>query len=74
MTTHPPPHVGVTIAEDETLIPKCPHCDVELTTIRARKLPATGSPVTRFGKRYVYACPACSKVLGITHRKGFWMG
>jgi hypothetical protein len=27
-----------------------------------------------FGKRYVYFCPKCRKVLGVSHRKGFWMG
>jgi len=26
------------------------------------------------GKRYVYSCPECRKVLGVSHRKGFWMG
>jgi hypothetical protein len=26
------------------------------------------------GKRYLYYCSACLKVLGISHRKGFWMG
>jgi hypothetical protein len=29
---------------------------------------------SQFGKRYIYFCPACSKVLGVSHRKGFWMG
>ena len=27
-----------------------------------------------FGKRYAYFCQHCKKVLGVTHRKGFWMG
>jgi len=26
------------------------------------------------GKRYIYFCPNCRKVLGVSHRKGFWMG
>jgi hypothetical protein len=26
------------------------------------------------GKRFVYFCGTCRKVLGISHRKGFWMG
>jgi len=26
------------------------------------------------GRRYVYFCPHCRKVLGLTHRKGLWMG
>ena len=28
----------------------------------------------RIGKRYVYFCSSCRSVLGISHRKGFWMG
>ena len=48
--------------------PLCPHCDRELQKVWFRKLK---SP---FGKRYVYFCPTCRKVLGISHRKGFWMG
>jgi hypothetical protein len=26
------------------------------------------------GKRFLYFCGGCRKVLGISHRKGFWMG
>jgi hypothetical protein len=26
------------------------------------------------GKRFVYFCGTCRKVLGVSHRKGFWMG
>ena len=26
------------------------------------------------GKRYVYFCALCKKVLGVSHRKGFFMG
>jgi hypothetical protein len=26
------------------------------------------------GRRYLYFCPHCRKVLGVSHRKGFWMG
>jgi len=26
------------------------------------------------GRRYVYFCSHCRKVLGLSHRKGFWMG
>ena len=27
-----------------------------------------------FGRRYVYFCSRCRKILGVSHRKGFWMG
>ena len=63
-----------TVVEDDSLTPLCPHCDKRLTTIRAREVSTSGSAQTKFGKRYVYACPACNKLLGVTHRKGFWMG
>ena len=26
------------------------------------------------GKRYIYFCTKCKSVLGVSHRKGFWMG
>jgi hypothetical protein len=64
----------IEVQEDPALVPDCPHCGAPLATIRARMLPATGSATSRFGKRYAYACPACNRLLGITHRKGFWMG
>lgn len=62
------------VIEDPQLVPDCPHCGAELTTIRTRMLPANGSASARFGKRYAYACPGCNRLLGISHRKGFWMG
>ena len=52
---------------DETR-PVCPHCANELRKIWFQRLK---SPL---GKRYVYFCPTCRKVLGLSHRKGFWMG
>lgn len=64
----------VTIRENRRLVPLCPHCDRPLTTIDAREIAATGTLASRFGKRYIYACPACNKALGVSHRKGFWMG
>jgi len=54
------------VKEDE--VPVCPHCQQRLETIWCRRLSSV------FGKRYVYFCPHCKKVMGISHRKGFWMG
>ena len=54
------------IENNET--PICPHCEASLTHVCCRKLASV------FGKRYIYFCPHCRKVLGVTHRKGFWMG
>ena len=54
--------------EQESVQPICPHCNIELTNIWYRELRST------FGRRYVYFCSGCRKVLGVTQRKGFWMG
>jgi uncharacterized protein with PIN domain len=48
--------------------PVCPHCENELRKIWFQRLK---NPL---GKRYLYFCPTCRKVLGVSHRKGFWMG
>jgi hypothetical protein len=54
--------------ETEVETPLCPHCEKPLRELLSRKLKSF------FGVRYVYFCPQCKKTLGITHRKGFWMG
>lgn len=54
--------------ERNDVSPICPHCDERLTKVWFRTLRG------QFGKRYVYFCPQCKKVLGVSHRKGFWMG
>lgn len=48
--------------------PVCPFCEQEIKEILIREIEST------LGKRFVYFCPHCKKVLGISHRKGFWMG
>ena len=48
--------------------PICPHCAKELRTLWMHILRGI------LGKRYIYFCPDCHKVLGVSHRKGFWMG
>jgi len=54
--------------EKNDIVPLCPHCGAEIKTVHLRRLAST------FGKRYIYFCQICRKVLGISHRKGFWMG
>ena len=54
--------------EVETENPICPHCEKEITSILYKKIEST------FGKRYIYFCKQCKKSLGVTQRKGFWMG
>jgi hypothetical protein len=58
----------LSVEEKNDVYPICPHCNIQLMRIWYRILQST------FGKRYIYFCPECRKVLGISHRKGFWMG
>lgn len=55
------------IKEKNDVITKCPHCSVEVKEVWYRELKSF------FGKRYIYFCSTCQKVLGISHRKGNFM-
>lgn len=55
--------------ETDSEVPICPHCGQPLQDILSQKL--SGSLL---GKRYVYFCSLCKKVLGISHRKGYLAG
>jgi uncharacterized protein with PIN domain len=46
----------------------CPHCKTELATLWYQELRGL------LGKRYLYFCPHCRSCLGVSHRKGFFMG
>jgi protein-arginine kinase activator protein McsA len=59
---------GMALERREDVRPICPHCQQEIATIAYRELQGT------FGRRYVYFCSWCRKVLGVSHRKGFFMG
>ena len=48
--------------------PVCPHCKEALTRVVRTRI---REPL---GKAYLWSCPHCRTVLGVTHRKGFWMG
>jgi len=48
--------------------PRCPHCQTDLQRVWFQEIRTT------FGKRYLYFCSGCRAVLGVSHRKGFWMG
>ena len=54
--------------EHNEILPVCPHCKKEILRVFFQEL------FTTFGKRYIYFCSECRSVLGISHRKGFWMG
>jgi len=58
----------LTLQRNYEVQPICPHCSEELSTVWMREL------VGFLGKRYIYFCANCRKVLGISHRKGFFMG
>jgi ribosomal protein L37AE/L43A len=58
----------IAIEERSDIDPICPHCEKIITTIYMRLIQSF------LGKRYLYFCPHCRKTLGVTHRKGFWMG
>lgn len=48
--------------------PLCPHCSQDLRRVLFRELKGM------MGRRFIYFCGQCHKVLGVSHRKGFWMG
>lgn len=54
--------------EVNDIAPLCPHCERTIERLLWRKVAST------LGVRYIYYCSHCRKVLGISHRKGFWMG
>jgi len=58
----------IELKEKEDQIPVCPHCGQMLNEMWYREMKST------WGKRYVYFCSMCKKVLGVSHRKGFFMG
>ena len=60
------PMVEIERKEDTT--PICPHCKTELKKIWFQELRGV------LGRRYIYFCPHCKSTLGVSHRKGFWMG
>ena len=58
----------LTLVEKNNISPICPHCSEQLNEMWFTEIQST------WGKRYVYFCNDCRKVLGVSHRKGFWMG
>ncbi|MEM7050907.1 MAG: hypothetical protein AAF604_14660 [Acidobacteriota bacterium] len=48
--------------------PCCPHCKTDLTTLWFQEMRSV------LGRRYAYFCPECRGIVGVSHRKGFWMG
>jgi len=58
----------IELEERDDIAPICPHCNTEIRKVLIQLLRSI------LGKRFIYFCPHCRKVLGLSHRKGFWMG
>ena len=58
----------ITVNEQDPQTPICPHCEKEIQSVSQRRVEST------LGVRFLYYCAHCRKTLGISHRKGFWMG
>ncbi len=58
----------INLVEKNDVEPLCPHCDAPLAAVWFRELSGV------LGKRFLYFCSECRKCLGVSHRKGFWMG
>ena len=58
----------INLVENDRVSPLCPHCEKQVTTLNCQKIKSG------LGVRFLYFCGQCHKTLGISHRKGFWMG
>lgn len=58
----------IDLRQKDEVVPICPHCSNPLEEVWFRELRGF------MGRRYIYFCSHCRKILGISHRKGFWMG
>jgi len=54
----------ITFEKKEEVVPICPHCKKELTTIWFQQFKGD------LGKRCIYFCPQCKSFLGVSQRKG----
>ena len=58
----------IKLKEKDDVTPLCPHCSEPLDELWFRELKGL------LGRHYVYFCARCKKALGVSHRKGLWMG
>ena len=58
----------INLVQKDDVAPICPHCSEKVEDLWFRRLKSN------LGVRSVYFCSKCHKVLGVSHRKGFWMG
>ena len=57
------------LTPETNVLPKCPHCKKYIDGVSYSELHGS-----LWGKRYIYFCSSCRYTLGVSHRKGFWMG
>jgi tRNA(Ile2) C34 agmatinyltransferase TiaS len=48
--------------------PICPFCEKDIDGLMSRSIKADA------GRGYVWTCPRCLKVLGVSHRSGYILG
>ena len=58
----------IELKEKKDAAPICPHCSEPISEVWFRELKGF------LGRRYVYFCSRCQKILGVSHRKGLLMG
>ena len=58
----------VALEKKDDAAPVCPYCKMELAVLWFQELRGL------LGRRYVYFCSHCRSCLGVSHRKGFFMG
>ena len=58
----------INLVQKDNIAPVCPHCEKDIRDLWYKELSGM------MGKRYIYFCSECRKTLGVSHRKGFWMG
>ena len=59
----------LTLTRDAESLPKCPDCKKDIDAVSYTELYGGF-----WGRRYIYFCPGCRSTLGVSHRKGFFMG
>jgi hypothetical protein len=62
--------MALNVEDRDDLLPVCPHCKKDIDKIFARDL----NKDIMGSRRVVYFCPNCRATLGVSHRKGFFLG
>lgn len=57
-----------TFTPAEGVLPLCPHCGEDIEGLYQQRIDET------LGKAFLWFCMNCRRSLGVSHRKGFWMG